>query len=747
MSHLNVVPIRPDEPDITASSVVSDDTDIRGLVPGGHHIDDAVPFASDIWDLRGHQTWKSKQGSQTALNFSKVPLLWRTAVKEWALLQLNPDLATMWAPGDPIAQTWPQNQEPTRPVTVQSNLKQLTVVLAMLDKYGLHQPDSDGWGRALALMRQPQSREDKLKGAVLSPGTLRGRAQNVTTFWSIRSIVGRHDMLGSEPFDGVETSVLFGSRGRPKRNARRPHEDVGRTLGFVAWVFDNLAEDILAHLRWWHDNRLPAHEVPASREEGKQEMLSLLHDIVQQHGAMPASNNKNGNPTLTHTPLAWLLGVDDADVAFAWGRYAAAQFKGVPLDLKGASPCPVPIRNLPRVDGSGDAAWADRLLFSRGELQWWASAIVYYAMLYIAATCGLRDLDLEYLPRGCLKRTTKTRPTGEQYEVAEIRGYKQKNRNLPVQTSWVVNGRIARIIDVVEQLHDLYGLEPSLHPQTGEARLFDSRLIVASKRTQRDSLHIDLHFTEWLKKGAQHLHSRGLISDDLSNLEKVSSATVRITALQAYAARPLGNALAAAYGQWSSQNVAMGYHGDVYKILHLADPLDAAEHQQEYIGRTLATAAQNIDQMKGNGVPRLQRTLTRNHKTLANPAPLSESRLKRLGRDNPNVEVGPLTICVYNSEGALCGGRGAADFRLCRPFECRNSAMTPGQRARVELRRRLEAAGSDIQRRSARKLAEGMPEIIEEFKDMTDDELVRMVAQETEDYIVQALGLAEEDGA
>jgi hypothetical protein len=741
MSEMNVVPLR--QPDASEGSrVVSDETDVRSLIPGGEYLTEVCRFASDTWDLAGHPTWSTKVGSRTKLNFSGVPDHWRTAAKEWALLCLNPSLAPQWKPDDPVAQTWPQNQEPARPATVQGNLKQLRLMLTLLDKYGIYEPDSDGWARVVALMRQPQTRGEKLEGTVLSPGTLRGRAYNVKTFWSIRSVVGRPTLLGSEPFDGEDPTALFGSGSAPKKNLRRPHEDVGRCLGLVAWVFDNLSDDILAHLRWWYGERVTLDQAPVSREEGRQEMVGLLHELINEQGALPASKNANGGTTLAHSALGWLLRVETADEAFDWGRYALRQFENPTLDLTGGNPCPLPIRELPRADGSGEVAWADRLLMG-DELRFWASALVYYGMVYIAATCGLRDGDLSYLPLGCLERSTKLRPSGEEYEVFELHGYKQKNRTTPVRTSWPVNGRIARIIDVVTELHEIYDIEAAIHPQTGEKCLFDAQLITSADRSGRKTVHLDLKFVTWLKKGAGYLHERGLIHDNLDDLDGVNSSTIRITALQAYAARPLGNALAAAFGQWSTQNVAMGYHMDVYKIISPADPMDAAEFQAEFVGRTLANASRDVKDLRGSGVPRLQQVIERNARQLANPAPLSASRIKRLGKDNPNIEVGPYTICVYSPDGALCGGKGSADFRLCRPFECRNSAMTPGQRARVELRRRLEAAGSAVQQRSAKKLAEGMPEIVEEFEATPDDDLVRLVAQEMDDYIVEALGLDE----
>ena len=735
----NVLHLRAADPS-TTTTVVPATGDLRDLIPGGETIRRPFTFASDTWDLGGHPTWKAKSGNMTRLDFDRVPLHWRAPVKEWALLCLNPGLALQWAPDDPVAQTWPETQEPANPVTVQSNLKQLRLVLTLMDRYRLHEPDEDGWARIATLMRQPQDRSDKREGTVLAPGTLRGRAQQLTSLWSIRTIVGRPTLLGTEPFGGAETTTLFGSGARPRKNMRRPHEDVGRCLGYVAWVFDNIADDVLAHLRWWADNATPPGQGPTTQDEGYEAMTSLLHEIVTEQGCLPGTLNGRGGLTLAHTPLARYLGETGADNPYLWGRYAMRRFDSDLLDLDGGNPCPLPITSLPTTDG-GRAPWTSRLLPVRDELQWWASALVYYAEYYIAATCGLRDLDLDCLPVDCITHEAKQRPTGEAYDVTTMRGYKQKNRSVAVPTEWKVNGRVARIVGVIQQLHEIYGIEASRNAHTGERRLFDSQLITAVKRPKRESVHLDTGFMNWLIKGAHQLHDRGVIPNNLDDVTRIGISTIRITALQAYASRQLGNALVAEFGQWSTKNVALGYHLDIYKLIHLADPNDAAELQAEHIGRTLERAARDLDTIRGKGLPRLTETLERNGRVLSNPGPLSPARLKTLGKNNANLAVGPYTICVFNPDGALCGGQGAADFRLCRPYECRNSAMTLGHRARVELRRRLEMNMAPILRRSAEKIATAMPEIVQEFEQHSDDDLVRIVADELDDYIVAALGI------
>ncbi|MEV8512866.1 hypothetical protein [Dactylosporangium sp. NPDC051484] len=128
------------------------------------------------------------------------------------------------------------------------------------------------------------------------------------------------------------------------------------------------------------------------------------------------------------------------------------------LDEDGGNPCDLPIAEFPRTGSTGNTAWARRLLPVRDELRFWQSALVYYAMDYLAATCGLRDKDLACLTPACIKRETKTRPNGETYEVVTMRDYKTKNRMAPQRTTWKVNHRIARIIEVIEEIHHIHGI-------------------------------------------------------------------------------------------------------------------------------------------------------------------------------------------------------------------------------------------------------------------------------------------------
>ena len=735
-NNLNVVPLRTAPDQHVSSTKVAASIDVRALIPGGDAITSTVKFGDDRWDLSGHASWRSKAGSQCHFDFRDVAPRWRSATKEWVLLCLDPSLASVWAPHEPVATTWPEHQEPIKLITAQGNLKSLRSGLKLLDRYDLIEPDEDDWARVATLMRQPQDRAEKRAQSVLSPATLRMRLQQLRSLWSIRTIVERPTLLGSEPFGAEDGVMIFGSGAKPKLNQRRPHENVGTCLGMVAWVFDNIADDILEHLRWWSENAAGSDEVPVSREQGYQAMVGLLHEIAGTRNCLPATLNINKGVSLAHTALGHLLGQSDADECYLWGRYALRRFADVTLDLHGGNPCPLPIREFDLVDGTGSQSWAQRLLYTKDELIWWASALVYYAMFYISATCGLRDLDLDCLTLGSVTTQSKTRPNGEKFDVTTMKGYKQKNRMAPEPTSWKVNGRIAKIVSIVEQLHELHRITPSINSHTGEPRLFDSELVKAAG-FGRESVHLDLGYMNWLRFGARRLFDRGITHRHLDDVEAVSVAQIRITALQAYASRQLGNALVAQFGQWSEQAVGLGYHGDIVKIIHLADPKEAEDLQMHHVGLTLATAAQRLDDYKGNGAAHLKELLDRHG--IANDVPLSNARLISLGKKNRNVSTGPHTLCLYRPDVALCGGHGAADFRLCRPYECRNSAMSKADRAKIELRRRQEMQMAPILRRSASKISKGMPEIEVEFADTTSEELIGIVAADLNDYVVVAL--------
>lgn len=479
-------------------------------------------------------------------------------------------------------------------------------------------------------------------------------------------------------------------------------------------------------------------------------VTDLLRDIAAANGSRlpgvpgvtdPASEN------ICHSALAYLVGYagEDNKEAHQWGRQAIRNVRRIngvgDLDLT-VSPCPLPIATLPHTETGELTPWTNRLLWHRSELHWWTTALLYSCMYYLNATLGLRDGDRALLSPGCVTTRTITDDEGIEVTVHDLKLYKQKQRRAPVPTTVAVGSRVARVIDIVERLHTALRITPVPHADVAGTVLFDSQLNLGSVRTvssgTRAGLFLDGGYMTHFRGMAARLKDAGVVPRDLGGVPDVGEKAIRITAMHAWAARPLGAALSAAYGQWQHAHVMGGYTGDVIKQIVLADPDEADVFVQAHIGLSLRRAADGLDALGGNGIPRLKEAISRLPE-LSNGEPLTLARAKRIGGRQANWETGPYTACLFTPDGALCGGQGAADWRLCKPGECRNSVMTQADRARLELRRRKHEELSPILRRDADKIAAGVPEIIAEFADAPNDELVKIIMAEAETYLRQAI--------
>ena len=736
----DVTPLRPLPPIDDVPGLFAPHQSIADLINGGEHLTAAPVFQDDEWDLAGHPSWRAKAGSQTRIKFAAIAPRWRTATKELALLQLSPHLASELAPGNAVAQAWEDLQEPVGPVTAQSNIKILSHALACVDLHRVNFEDPEAWEQLKVLLPQPASVEDKRGGVTLATLTVRARAQQLVALWQATQISGRTRLLGvHRPFDGRPVTELFARSTR--LNSVRPHEGVGHVLGFVAWFFDNIAENIVEHIEWWAEN--VSSEPAFGHDAAVDEMLDLLSDLsARNDGSLPGSRNRNGEMTLASAPLARLLGIFDADQAYTVGRAALNQLQPKPEFLVGLTPCPVPIVDVPNQEGD-PIPWTSSLLPSMHELDAWQRRLVYYAMYYLSATVMLRDSQLATLPLDTITTRQIARSSGATYTKHTLSAFKTKNRRLATPTEVVVNGRIARIVELLQRLQTALAYEPAVSPRTGLPFLFDQRLAVpVGKRAHskaRDGLHLDVAFLNLMRNGARELHRRGLIARDLDDV-KLSMREVRITCAQAYAVREHGPALAAAFGQWGTRAVARGYIGDVYRLITPLDPTETRELAHEDVGRRLVQATEDQGSLQGNGARRMADVIDRNQAALSNPQALTPARLKALGKKNRNIEQGPLTLCIYQPEGALCGGKGAPDFRNCWPGQCRNSVMSRADRARYELMRRqhLQLA-SPVLRRAADKMHDANPDIAAEFADVSDDEVAAIVQEHVDDYIKRAL--------
>jgi len=750
----NVHPLRRSVEAVPLRLDLSGFWDVRDQIPAGDAITAPVLFNDMVWDLGGHPDWKDKAGGQTRIDFEAIAPRWRVLAKLWVLASLDPSCVHSWlGEDDADAEVWSSYKESIKTVTAQANVKALALGLRRLQAAGVEQVDVDGWDHITSLFTQPLNRTEARTNKRVSPKSSKLWADQLRSLHTFGGVLGWDNPFGSEPWGERDLSGVFkvSQAGRKiELNSVRPTDLVGQTLGIAAFTIDVLADDILAHTRWW----VAAHqaaEVPDSDGDGKEVMTGLLRELADENeGKIPGAYDNKGRMKPVYQPLGYLVGIDESQRAFQWVRQGlrnAQRLDGLTYELDlTVSPCPLPITKLPHRDTGELVPWTGRLLWRQEELHWWWSALLYSCAFYLNATLGLRDGDRDLLAPGCVKPRTVRNNAGVDVIVNELHAYKQKQHMVPKPTSFMVGSRVKRAVEVVEQMHSILGIEPTPQKQVPGSMLFDFQLNLASHRGGRDAVHLDQGYMRWFRGAAERLYAAGIAHSDGSELPTtLGEKVVRITTLQAYASRPLGQALAAAYGQWDGGTRVMGgYVGDVMTEIVLPDVDEAAEYARLGIGVTLRRAAERIDvegELTGAGLPRLQQALER-HPDLGNAEPLTRKRAERIGGRQQNLETGPYTLCVYEPDGALCGGKGSADFRLCRPGECRNSVMTRSDRARLELRRRKDTERMPVHQRNADKIAQGVPEIIAEFDGVDDSELVQIILDDTDDFIREYLELS-----
>ncbi|MGJ9371692.1 hypothetical protein [Nesterenkonia sp. CF4.4] len=148
-------------------------------------------------------------------------------------------------------------------------------------------------------------------------------------------------------------------------------------------------------------------------------------------------------------------------------------------------------------------------------------------------------------------------------------------------------------------------------------------------------------------------------------------------------------------------------------------------------------AAATGSSVAGNGVDRLESVLNNADAYELVTGPVTKRQLLQVAKENANVFIGEFSICVFGP-GGLCGNEEEADFKLCRPFACKNSAMTKSQRARLELRRRAWEPLGGVFDRARRKIEQDVPGLAREFKAWNDARLRNFVLDDLPGRYMQA---------
>ena len=726
--------------------------DVRDVIPGGASITAPVAFDDDVWDLAGHPDWQDSAGRETKIRFTSIPAQWRTLAKLWTLASLAPAIVHGWAELS-TAEMWRSYKEACKVATAQGNAKALGLGLQRLEAANIQTVDDDGWTQVTTLFQQPINRTEARTAKRIAPNSSKLWADQLRSLHVFGSVVGWPDPFGSEPWgeqDLISVFNVHGNRGdhAARRNSVEPHQHVGLVLGVAAFIIDELADDILGHATWWLTTHRQA-DTPTSRADGKAAATDLLRELAAATGGrLPRATGTRD--TLAHQALAYTLGLDDGDEAYQWfrqGRRDAERIDGTTYIVDAdASPCPVPIRTFPHADTGDQVGWTNRLLWDQRELHFWWSALLYSCAAYLCATLGLRNNDRDLLSLGAVRHRTLTK-LDVPVDAWELHGWRQKQRMTPQRTTWPAGHRVRRAVEIVEKMHTLLDITPSINTATNEPRLFDFSLNLGSNRGGRSGIHLDGPWVKtWIKQAAARLHMTGVVRTDLDALpDALGEKVVRITTLQAYASRPLGMMMTAAMGQWSGSTAVMGgYVGTITADIVLPDDDEVAALQAVARTASLKAAADRDERGEYDtaaGQVRLRKTLER-FPDIVNGQPLTRNRAERIGRQALHVEEGPYTTCFFQQDGALCGGRGSADFRLCQPGSCRNSAPSRSHRARLELRRRRNVTAGGIYLRNAEKIVADNPDLEADFAGLTDDELTDIVKSGVDELALTFLDLA-----
>ncbi|MDM7885669.1 hypothetical protein QUG92_11195 [Curtobacterium sp. RHCKG23] len=710
-----------------AKSTLSHDSDVRAFIPRGVQIRKPVRYGDDVWGVDGYPVVNQ---SVKGIDFTGIPRRWRSVVKDWILLRLNPSLARNGMSGLDTTASNALALAAAPPVTMMTAIAYVLtfkVTLPIVDAHGTSLTPQD-WNSVVASVEARDAGNAPLTNALC--------ALQLPALWKARHVLGLPNMFGGRPFAGESVMKVFKVPERGPNTARPDPEICGPILGLSLWIMDHCAEDILT--RREHLAALP-DRTHLSRDEQLAAVMIELHRWRETGRALPATVGLRGD-TVTAAP-SWATFVKMAGCSnkvlknpvgpavAAWAalrdeRRVSATEDGFDL----------PIRQVEALDGSL-RQWTDSLVATRygNGLDYWTSLLAFACAYVVALLTTVRDREFSALPDDCIRSDTYERGDAD-IPVTRMRGFLIKNVPEPRPATWVISEDVVRAVGIVKRLKKALRLSPRLHPLTGEEILFHPGLGLGPV-TKTDSMVLQHEWLRRFERAGEFLSNRGLIAALPELPTWLSHRVIRITGIQCYASQPWGDALAAAQAHWSSRKVAEGYYGHLPNSVFIADPESVEEVRQVVLGQTLVNVAADITELgmeaavHGRGDQRLDDALRRSEVYELTNEPVTGKQLVKIAKDNKNVTVGTFTICVFGP-GGLCGGVHEANFRLCRPGACRNSAMTIGQRARQELARREHVGREGVFERARKKIEVDMPELKPEFENFTDPDLIELILNE-----------------
>ncbi|PWB97820.1 hypothetical protein [Homoserinimonas hongtaonis] len=705
-----------------ARKTLDDTVDLRDLLPNGASVLEPIRYGTDIWDFEGYplvnQTvWR--------LDFTGIPPRWRTVIKDWTLLRLNPQLAESGRSGlrtDDVMAVPSAGERPLRFMSLVAYVGCFANSLTIIDRHGWTHLGPDDWGTFAAELR--------LAYPTSTPQTLAGYARPLTALWSVRGLLGEPDMFGGRPFGGTTVDAVFKVPQRDLNVDRPAPELCGPLLGLSLWILDHCTDDVLARLQAIADAPDLTGELRDVQVAAVTERLLAWQATGRP---LPATVGLRGDSTGAVPSWATFVKLSGCSAKQLVNPLMPARRvleniraeRGVSVYEDGFDLAITEVEDM----AGNLKPWITALPATRYGLGLghWAATLAYACTYVIATLTTIRDRELSALPHDCLVEGTYERGDVE-VPVMRMRGYLVKNRMTPTAATWIVGDDVVRAVRVLHRLKELLGLRPLFHPETGREILLHPELGGVRGDKASHSLQLSGPYLGRFESSGHYLADQGFMPPLPDPPAWLAHRTIRITGIEAYANQAWGDALAAAQAHWSSRKVAEGYYGHLPSSVYIADPESVEEVRRIGTGQALIDIAidsnAGVAPIVGNGASRLGAVLDESHVPRIATGAVTGRQLAKLGKANANVFVGEFTVCVHGP-GGLCGNEQEAEFRLCRPIACRNSATTQAQRARLELRRRHLAGKTGVYERARRKIEVDAPDLEAEFAGV-DDEALRV---------------------
>jgi len=635
---------------------------------GGVTLDDTACFRDDIWHLGPAVQQRHQPGMQ--LNFTRLPTGYRLVAKELCYALLSGDLP-------------PGEQRPALR-TVHTTLHDLAIFLSWLHQ---HTPAGGGppgplicrvTGADLAAFQR------HLLTRVGAPSRRDSRRAAVRLLWRFRTVL-RADRLTLDPLHVEGWSQPNHRPSGENATARIPEQVHGPLLAWAMRLVDDFAPDILAADQHW--NRVRAAR-PAQHERGAagQAVRRLLDEHVATGRPLPGRHGKVNVKALAEAAGCGRTAVllSETYVTAAVARVGITDYTRLDVPITGL------LDGRPWLDGIATEHHRDD---SRARLARMLQAACY---LVIAFLSGMRDSEIKHLRRGCLHPIRDTDGRVHRHKVTSL-AFKGECDPAGVEATWVVGEPAARAIRVLEQLQPPHAelLFEALPRQPGQRNC--PTFMPTNIALSHGSTGVQLNeLVGWINRYcAARYRADGIPKVDKRDW-RLSTSQFRRTLAWFIARRPGGVIAGAIAYRHLGVQMFEGYAGTsdsgfraeveseqaLARGEHLLAMIDAHEHRQ-LTGPGAAEAAHRLDEFGQRAA-------------FAGTVVTDEARLKRLmRRDDSAVYPGRYATCVYNHDTALCRkrqdsrGRAIPDPADCKPFTCRNVALTPDNLAiwRDELRR------------------------------------------------------------